>query len=878
MTVYTNFKTRPYWTRFDKYFPVYCIDMSKLVYHSLAVPSADSPFDIAIVQIAQQGSVKVVSPFIGISYLERVLALADDWVLISDVEAWLSSLSIRARPRAWQFIRENKDRIHHYPAIHAKTVIGEDLALLGSANLTNTGILGRTEMGILLDDPEQIAELHTWFDGLWQQTAAPLVDETSAFVQMLDAEALAASGRKKSPSLTTPSKRIRSRLVRIASNTTPAAPAPALNLANIAEGLLRNEAAIRESLKPVLDAAINAMAKTGFTFGDLVVHVQQVAGDVTWRDIFQALLSYCANHPRSVFELNTVNRLVLVGSKFTQSTAESLPIALAPFDAFLAVLIHHLNFDESRPLPSSAQLAGITHLAPAVQHRLIGSLAHIGLIQNERGGYVLAEDFEWPHRFLLLQKAYAQWNERITLRPAERAGLASTVALVLSSESEPDAYAHLEAPPVASSHVPQNIKPILVEAAVAPSLANIVEEDLPTKGASKTPKTPIPGAAMLQAAAVLTPMQLRSIAKQADAIFFELLSIIARQGPALRFSSVTAVATAVAKRSKHNAKLVKGVLNGREPGAPLLFHLYPEDGDCMVRLLPISKDEWRRLPRTKQALKLLGEEFRLGLEDPANWFVKPEKSIEQPVGRVTQDGEATQLERQNLIYANRLRIADAIFEAVAHLITRQTTTLRYGRINELALNIAAASKTNVATVLDVLLGRYKGIPSVFGFRFSNTGTTGATGKCRVTLIALGKSYTTLPRTTIAIQQFSEQKAAAKFAAKTQAQNKATAKIEAKARAQNKQTATTAAKTARAEKLSSLLAANLKARAERATAEATTRAAAPHPTSATPPLEKKSDKITLTRTLKRQIAAKDSHGREHPVQIIEKKKRVETKRI
>lgn len=204
--------------------------MSRLIYHSLAMPSADSPFDGAILQIAQQGSVKVVSPFIGISYLERVLSLAVDWVLISDVEAWLASLSIKARPRAWQFIRDNQDRIHHCAAIHAKTVIGESLALLGSANLTNTGILGRTELGILLDDPVQVAELNTWFDGLWQQTAAPLADETSAFVQWLDAEALAASGRHKFQSLSTPGKRVRARLVRIAVSDTPATPPPALNL------------------------------------------------------------------------------------------------------------------------------------------------------------------------------------------------------------------------------------------------------------------------------------------------------------------------------------------------------------------------------------------------------------------------------------------------------------------------------------------------------------------------------------------------------------------------------------------------------------------------------------------------------------------------
>lgn len=42
-------------------------------------------------------ALEIVSLYIGIGYLERILALANDWRLISDVEAWLSSLSGRAR-------------------------------------------------------------------------------------------------------------------------------------------------------------------------------------------------------------------------------------------------------------------------------------------------------------------------------------------------------------------------------------------------------------------------------------------------------------------------------------------------------------------------------------------------------------------------------------------------------------------------------------------------------------------------------------------------------------------------------------------------------------------------------------------------------------
>lgn len=145
--------------------------MSALLYHSPTVGNATSPFDEAILRVARSGPVRIVSPYIGISYLERIISLSPEWRLISDVQEWLASLSVQARPRAWQFIRENLDLIHHCPAVHAKAVISDSLAMMGSANLTQMGILGRTEMGVLFSDPQLVAEMGRWFDDLWAETA-----------------------------------------------------------------------------------------------------------------------------------------------------------------------------------------------------------------------------------------------------------------------------------------------------------------------------------------------------------------------------------------------------------------------------------------------------------------------------------------------------------------------------------------------------------------------------------------------------------------------------------------------------------------------------------------------------------------------------------
>jgi PLD-like domain len=158
--------------------------MTHLVYHNLSEKTNQtSPFDEAVLEVARCGAVDIVSPYIGVDYLFRVIQVSQGWRLITDIEAWLSSLSIRARPKAWLFIRKNLNSIHHCPAIHAKAVIGETRAMFGSANLTNAGILGRTELGILIDDAKMLAELNRWFATLWAQTNSPAVDEASAFIQ-----------------------------------------------------------------------------------------------------------------------------------------------------------------------------------------------------------------------------------------------------------------------------------------------------------------------------------------------------------------------------------------------------------------------------------------------------------------------------------------------------------------------------------------------------------------------------------------------------------------------------------------------------------------------------------------------------------------------
>jgi len=396
--------------------------MGRLVYHDPSVISGQfSPFDEAVLEVAKSASVAIVSPYIGVDYLQRIIQVSNEWRLISDVEAWLSSLSLRARPKAWLFIRKNLDSIHHYPAIHAKAVIGQKLAMFGSANLTNTGILSRTEMSIVIDEPKMVTELGAWFDALWRQTLPPVANETSAFVQWLDEQSGRVSASREKFSISATSKKIRARLVKLQIQSKPEPDSAPLDLNSVARTLLLQEQRHYDSLEEAIEAAINTLVKERFSFGQLVANVHQVFPMASIREIFFALIQHCANHVRSVFAENTRNRLLLIDGKFIQSTRELIPEALAPFDFFLAGLVHHFYFDQAFDFPDEKLIEKQTGIRGDHQLLLVSELLDCGFLELEDVAghlprYRLSEDFEWDGRYKLFTESMHDWNAK-KIRP-----------------------------------------------------------------------------------------------------------------------------------------------------------------------------------------------------------------------------------------------------------------------------------------------------------------------------------------------------------------------------------------------------------------------------------------------------------------------------
>lgn len=393
--------------------------MPTLLYHASRGTDV-SPFDEAVLQVARSGAVRIVSPYIGVAYLERIIRVSPEWRLVSDVQEWLASLSTQARPRAWSFIREHLPLIHHCPALHAKAVVSDCLAMMGSANLTNHGILGRTEMGILLDDPRLVAEMAAWFEDLWHSTAPPLVDEASAYIQWLDTEAGRPPSRGQRVTLSSGSRKIRARLAKL-DDEPPLARGEEgpLDLSAVAKAIIVQDQRRYDSLDAALEAALDRLTTAGdFNFGDVIEAVRQGFAGASLREVYFLLVQHCANHVRSVFAETTQNRLVLKDGRFSQSTHESLFPTLVPFDAFLAYLLSKLAVSQARELPAEEQIERDTGVNGGDQIILVSELLDSGLlvlddVPGALPRYSLEPEFEWESRYKLFPQGHAAWLERL---------------------------------------------------------------------------------------------------------------------------------------------------------------------------------------------------------------------------------------------------------------------------------------------------------------------------------------------------------------------------------------------------------------------------------------------------------------------------------
>jgi hypothetical protein len=130
---------------------------------------------------------------------------------LSDIEAWFSSCTYSEKEETYQFVVNNLGSIRHISKLHAKMVLSNNGALIGSANLTNSGMLRNRELAVFVKEENQVQELWQWFNQLWGGASFPELKQVNQAFQDLSSRAL------EKPSkiyLDSPIKEINSTLVK----------------------------------------------------------------------------------------------------------------------------------------------------------------------------------------------------------------------------------------------------------------------------------------------------------------------------------------------------------------------------------------------------------------------------------------------------------------------------------------------------------------------------------------------------------------------------------------------------------------------------------------------------------------------------------------
>ena len=150
----------------------------KLIYHSKSsLESGISPFVATLAEFEGADPLCIACPYIGFSFFASLVNRAEQWRLVTDIGEWLASTPTKQLSLVHRLIKIETGRIRHFPGIHAKVFWRPERALIGSANLTEMGLLSRTEFGVELtaeEDGNELQEIHDWYEWIWSRSTPAL--------------------------------------------------------------------------------------------------------------------------------------------------------------------------------------------------------------------------------------------------------------------------------------------------------------------------------------------------------------------------------------------------------------------------------------------------------------------------------------------------------------------------------------------------------------------------------------------------------------------------------------------------------------------------------------------------------------------------------
>lgn len=137
----------------------------------LKVPGAGdtaSPFEHALRRVAGSGPLDLACPYLSVGLLEKLVAGAPWFRLVTDAEEWLRAFRRSGRRAILSFVRRHLESVRHYRDLHAKVALSPTLAMFGSANFTNRGLDVRQEVGAIVRGARDLRQLARWYDALWR--------------------------------------------------------------------------------------------------------------------------------------------------------------------------------------------------------------------------------------------------------------------------------------------------------------------------------------------------------------------------------------------------------------------------------------------------------------------------------------------------------------------------------------------------------------------------------------------------------------------------------------------------------------------------------------------------------------------------------------
>lgn len=413
---------------------VYLFRRMKLIYHNKKNTTQVSPFDQALQQVSKNASpLYLASPYIGLQYLERILENTNEWKLLSDIEAWLTSGNRKQRAKCWRFILENLDRIRHVPDLHAKVAIGNNLLFLGSANFTNKGILGRDELSILINDPQIVNESLEWFDSLWTAAKSPVIDEGDELVKTLNEVQWTVP--KSRLRLTSSSIKVKA----VLDKTNPEGFDIARSFAKFGVSESDKLLPIEEAYQKISDEWFSS--ERTFTFKELLTAVSRINPTTEAKSIWSLVTHETVNHWSGGLFGDGFDRYIYEDNKFKKWDKINLE-PIKRLDRFLEFIIKNIEVYPKTsylPLESKWMKAGVPeHHVLTLSEQLID----IGLLieidnPGELEMYSIDQGFEWPNRWRRFTQAHQSFkNKTIYIANIDDSDFDDDINLTSSAESE----------------------------------------------------------------------------------------------------------------------------------------------------------------------------------------------------------------------------------------------------------------------------------------------------------------------------------------------------------------------------------------------------------------------------------------------------------